>query len=413
MDLLCLILAYQDIGDLLRFPILASNDRFAAVRSQVRGYPIRGYLVESSTKAGELLRGPSVISAAQLCARAIFVRNVEYFLFIAARTVALDFWFCLESGIPEIQAKALATFRYRSDRRREGGNHNDLPSIPWTERLENVVRSLPTEEENLELGGYLQVPLPGPNAVNPEYYIGFCLKRLNGRECVEEIPELTKMHRALFPRVTPGSPSYHIVIGVSIRSRYLTPIIPDLANPLEPTTKFAVGYASYEALKIIVTSGTVNTSLETYVTTARTNSFRERARNILLDKGLLAKLPDKVVRWYRCVVYGEHYPDLDNVSVDLGYITSPSQVPYGIRTLSVYPSSLQGITNRDPRSFILTLQNAGTDISDGHHLSRDAYRRGEYIEPSFEEPERPIPKAPDGEYERILAYLKGEAETWM
>lgn len=144
MDLLRLVLAKQPLDRLFDFPVLLRSGHFLRTRRlTVNVRKEKPDYIKQCTMEGELCRFSFAYTTCQnLRNRAVFLRNAEAYRFFYNKTEEdQDIWYAVESGIPEIQAQALASI--------SGGNadyflskFNDLSAIPWTKQLKKIVEEL-------------------------------------------------------------------------------------------------------------------------------------------------------------------------------------------------------------------------------------------------------------------------------
>lgn len=144
MDLFRLVLCHQPLDRLLDFPVLLRCERFLRVRrSTVNTRGMVPDYIQQCTMEGELCRFSFAhAKCIDLRNRAVFLREVKwYYLFCNKSEEDHDVWYALESGIPEIQARALAYL---------GTEHadyflskfNDLSSVEWTPQLKKEIESI-------------------------------------------------------------------------------------------------------------------------------------------------------------------------------------------------------------------------------------------------------------------------------
>ena len=208
MDLLRLVLARQSLDRLLDFPVLLGREPFLQTR---RLYINTGswnpdYLLQC-TLDGELCRLSALrATCGNLRNRAVFLRDAKWYKFFRnAREDNFDFWYAIESGIPEIQAQALAISSFRDAQLISAlCTFNDLHAIPWTPQLKEEIRALVLKIDAarvrlsspeawkfgnlLYLYGYLDIPLPPglQDLVNERiYYTGLMDLLLEDKFTVE------------------------------------------------------------------------------------------------------------------------------------------------------------------------------------------------------------------------------------
>lgn len=429
MDLLRLVFCYQGVNRILSLPKLSKDTVFLAMRSKVRDYELTKNLVRSTTFSGEISVGSrKYIFDVNLCDRALFLQDITAFRQLARKVShGLDFWLCIESGIPEIQAEALARpgrcspkkSHHHSKRRRghRGGvdksalrAFNDLNAISWTPQLRTAVaKFLPPDNDDLdELYGFLGVSRI-PSSPSGDYYIGACKRALNGEETLEKNEELQSICDNAFGGVGAGT------VEDSMISGYLYPILDSLNTPDETTKRCAVRYASRLALKIILRTSTV-TKLRFPKRAVTTRWYRRRVEAVLHDEELVEKLPEKIVKWYRAVAYGECYPELAPDTAFLGSFDGYVNFAQADNDfLDLDKKSLQGIAFRDPRGLLKKMGRSFFKHDEA--LRRDSFRKGDpllgtcYPSSDSDSDGSDEESAPDPAYAKILTYLKGETET--
>ena len=111
MDLLRLVLAKQPLDRLLNLPVLADSKTF--VRAFQQPFDREGWtndFIGHATTRGELCReSMCLVSCGNLRNRAVFLRDAKWYKFFRnGGEEDLDFWYAIESGIPEIQSQAIA-----------------------------------------------------------------------------------------------------------------------------------------------------------------------------------------------------------------------------------------------------------------------------------------------------------------
>lgn len=205
MDLLRLVLSHQPL-EILRskLPRLLKSGNFILVRTRIINVssPLRrrcatvGEYVRLCTSQGELCR-LSILYADKrnLTARCIFLRDVENYLYFSVATEnSLDLWLAIGSGIPEIQAMAMA--QYWSIGATEKLCSLQLPwAVPWTPALRK--RVLHWLENNGEEGSRKSLLLhylkEDPTKYGTEEEVcGFLYSRTQNKSIVERDPILAK-----------------------------------------------------------------------------------------------------------------------------------------------------------------------------------------------------------------------------
>lgn len=446
MDLLRLVLARQSLDSLLRFPMLVDSDAFRIQRAKILGYSSKKLDFDTPSLHGELY-SCSAMPPRYVTARALFLRDTETFLSVIDKVEELDFWLLLESDIPEVQAKAIASLIHLPHN--TTGSHqfgekipmifNDLTSINWTPRLETMMKDnikLPISQ----LAGFLRMPLGDRVQMSCLYYVGLCRRTLNGEETTDAHPELENG----FGMVFSNTRETHINIygdnsqafadrreqisKYVMLSGYLTPftrILTDSKYRNRKLVKSALKYASYLSLKLILSSpgGEADVRSHDLVYSQKygmTKWYHRRVLRILEDKEVVDKLPPETVNWYRAVA-GEVFEASDpcrlspNVSLPSIGIPSPDVNIWAIlRSLRI--SSLQGISFRDPYGMLMETSTHPGSTNSGkiyQLLALDSYRKGRFFSGSgYYDSKREFKPAPAVTYRRVLAYLKGEAETW-
>lgn len=445
MDLLRLVLCYQNVNKLLALPRLCRDQLFLEQRAATRDYFLRGDLAEDAAKAGEISpKAKAYVRPEMILSRTLFLQNRDLILDAIDKTDQVDFWVALESGIPEVQAKALAAYEFRH---KGNGNqvsskalngYNDLTAIPWTERLEKLVSSFLIEGQKgsgSTLAGFLHVPLKYERRITFPYFIGYCMHRLSGGETTEEIPELTRLYtivakqgslalsNSLVTKITPDSSpeeTMKAILSAVLASGYITPCLEWLRKPIPgvDVAKMAVKNASLIALREIAkhhpqSLSTISMKLGPQVLTTR---YRKRVQAILQDKDLCSRISGTVIAMYRIILHGgKEAPG--NLSTPLGKSEAQvvSDAMSGRKCMS-----LQGISFHDPLYLYASLAEVGYFSGDAYIVEylclADAYRRGQYLAqhaPRQYDFARKPRVAPVERYRKILAYLRGDAEKWQ
>lgn len=436
MDLLRFVLSHQTLESLMRFPGLVRSDQFSICRSNVRGYKPTslGVLVDSA-KNGEVSSICEVhVDAVCVLDRAVFLRQVEHIINFVDRVKSLDFWLLLESDILEAQAKALAALIYHHegpiDHCQVGDKalylFNDLNVINWTPRLIRILRYLLGQMGKWELTGFLRAC--GRN-ISVEGYIGMCWRALGGEETTEEYPELDVAYKSIISPDSRALKEAGIVSKESIMSNlaryimisgYITPYVAYLKeaakdSPAYPDiVKMALKYVSHLSLKIIAESEMGREMLrepKLYLPKNQviTRWYRKRVESILRDPALVKLLPENTIDWYRAVV-GEYF---DTSKLPQIVYLGAWQGKDFVMDIPYY-SSLQGISFYDPKAARDGIIAMGYvyEKSTFNPLIRDGYRKGKFVPECQVKEGRTSSVAPEELYNRVLAYLKGETETW-
>lgn len=439
MDLLRLVLARQSVDSLSRLPKLLKSRRFSLARSLALGYTNSQELVSVTTRFGEISRDSTkYLNLKYVAARAIFLRDWQHYVKLTLTASRLDFWLAMESGVPEIQAKALAVVlgeKKGHESKLTRYQYNDLTSIPWTKQLKAIIENEvvhPRSGDEIttsKLGGMLGLTVE-PRHTSFDYYVGYCQKVLDGGETLEEIRELNSLYvtvsdplsRAMDHvtggRVARGDLDWQTAMSRHVMlSGYITPFR-DILSANEgravEVEAYAVYYASYLALKLIVKtanylSSIANPQVHRLLTTRR---FRGRVARILGDTKLVAKLPPRILGWYHMIAFGGETTD-NRLAIALGL----PPIPSGTVDLIGYPkcTSLQGISYWDPANLYHhpAAASAGFDFASVVSVDVDGYRKGQVRDlPSDDEDAARTSDDPGPLYRRILAYLLGETETW-
>lgn len=156
MDLLRLILARQPIARLLSLPTLLRSPAFGRIRDGIYNLRGKGGQEVKSILSGDLCyETANTIPGRLSTCRAIFLRNQDAFLHYAREDDrGLDFWYALGSGIPEIQAYALAwmSMKLKQDAREDYRMVGDITTIlfgiedpstiPWNTTLYSQFKNL-------------------------------------------------------------------------------------------------------------------------------------------------------------------------------------------------------------------------------------------------------------------------------
>ena len=444
MDLLRLVLARQSANSLLRLPRLLVSRSFRTMRAEQFGYEDLPHFIECTSSSGELSeRTIDHIPPDYIVARAIFLRDAERYLSVVGEVSKLDFWLAMESGIPEIQAKALsiyiASIKILEKGGREGkvnrdtlSSYNDLTSVPWTPRLREIIRDLlPTYHFEEEISGFLSLDMD-ETSMSFDYYVGVCKNFLCGKETTEEHSHLTRLYgivtnpksAAMKPYLRKGyrptkfgDPEWQGIVSKYVMiSGYLTPFVSMIRGSTAGRSsieKYAVKYASHAALKMIIQGqgGFVNFVVPCPGDQVTTKWFRDRVRSIVNDEDLMVKLPKGVVAWYHCVMLQIHGDAVYDHVIRVGIPLTKNRAE--IMAVKVRPDSLQGISYVDPRAVFAQLRRWMVFSKSFLPLGIDLYRKGTFLpEIVHGEGERRATRVHDTMYQSILAYLRGETETW-
>lgn len=175
MDLLRLVLCHQPLDRLLGLPQLLKQKPFILVRRAVTSTEGKGEgqdYIQQCTSRGELCRLSVLYSTCGLLRnRAVFLRDAKWYRFFRHyEEDEWDFWYAIESGIPEIQASVISKLVRRPPIQRVEAlsNYNSLESIPWTPQLVGEISSLLSDisirklvppHKLLYLCGYLGFPM--------------------------------------------------------------------------------------------------------------------------------------------------------------------------------------------------------------------------------------------------------------
>ena len=448
MDLLRLVLCRQSIGSLERLPKLLASPQFTSLRAKTLEYLDEPNVCLSASYSGELWgRAVEYIPAEYLTARAIFLRDHENYIQFSGKANTLDFWLAIGSGILEVQAKAisiyLAHMKYLERKSKKGQvtrktihSHNDLNAIPWTPRLREVIgKLLPSSQFTGVLSGFLLNPYDFDH-IDFNMYVGYCKRVLNGEETMEEIPELTRIYDIVtnpksdaikeFAFDCGDNPSSYtmakgdnqwqeIVSKYVILGGYLTHFMSFVKSSTRRRciVKYAIMYASHISLKAI-NEGPQSLDFNPIPWPKRectTRWFQDRVSAILADEELVLKLSKCIAGWYRSVVSGEYNQGLPTQSGSLGIPVTAPRFYWG--DTAKLPMSLQGVSYWNPDAVILKMAESGVRMAlKSLCLGVDSYRKGMFlVEPILCMDTRPC-DAEDARYGEVLAYLRGETETW-
>lgn len=228
MDLLRLVLAKQPVVKLISLPALARNSQFLRVRNNLHGIQksSTGNLLQDSILAGDLApEAFQLLQNSHNMNRAIFLGNPGLFLHFARKSSHdLDFWYALGSGVPEIQAHALAWMQLRLENeavrgQRRGEDFEELlaelvgvvdeGSIPWTPKLKaqlkRIVESFLEEKEVSPfeipvISGICNIPTAGIQYSQTQlttYIIARVRSILNYRSSLEFNTEINRLLTSL------------------------------------------------------------------------------------------------------------------------------------------------------------------------------------------------------------------------
>lgn len=441
MDLLRLVLCRQSVDGLERLPELLKSKEFRKVRSTVLDYKDPENLKCAATSAGEVSNcSDEYMNVKYIAARAIFLRDWQHFVELDIHPMTMDFWLAIESGIPEVQAKALCVLLSQAGnpgRTADEYPYNDLAVIPWNERLMKIIGSIAGAGHRSEvLTGFLDIKVGSQYSsfgYSNNRYVGHCQRLLNGEETLDEYSELTRLYNISFDPllftgtnrdVQRGDKYWQAQLCKHVMfSGYLTPfrdILEDAEKRSQEVEKVAVHYASYLALKII--AGTSNHLSSITVSPGDkiiiSRRFQNRARKIVEDGDLVSLLPERIVGWYRMIAFGEAASDDMNLRLALGMplLDTSNGVPI---ESSANMSSLQGISYWDPAGLYCQVSDTfGPQVNpQGLHNMMlpvlDGYRKGQIkdFKSSGEDAIR-ISQEPGPMYRSILSYLREETETW-
>lgn len=389
MDLLRLVLVQQPLDKLLKLPKLGNN--FWRLRSEIllhddtprKNYPSYFmWLGELSSLTREGIKQKWLLS------RAVFVGNGSAYVCYAnmesprspsRSPVSLEE--ALASGIPEIQAAALAKGWT------EVRNY-DYSQISWTPQLEKAV---------LKYGGTIR-PLPTEfPCFKKEQYLkskdvrGIVLHFLRGREEVREIPELSQILNSMTDRDNPYYYSSSLV-----ERGYLYPILM-LGCELQQSLTIKSTAAAYARAPILQMMRNVHMSQEetrsffnAIQNTSVTRNLRNRVEAIYSDTNLFQAL-ELDIQIYYLIILGYQIPILTDNGF---YIRILAKVGYPVSgaehllsgPIGVIPTNIDDICY-DPAGWasLLKSQQYGGDMSSAIEMyERKAYALGQLPYPEEE-----------------------------
>lgn len=439
MDLLRLVLSRQPLDGLERFPKLLTDKRFTLCRAQVLGYSASKSIWKATARSGEVSKAAiRYVQPHYILARSLFLRDTELALRLYEKVGFIDFWSAIATGIPEIQATALSIAIH--SQREEGSpkrvnpdkvleNCNDLSTIPWTPRLETILRSLASEKYqtyDVEIFGFLELPLDDPKTILWSYYTGLCMKVLNFEETMERNERLDLAYLLVVMNLEASSrrqgDKKMIIAKEVIISGYLVPLLHTLRGP--DLGLYVIQYALKQASPICLREISRHhpEKLRSFSKVvfrkrlATTEWYRRRVRQVLADEEITMNLHVDILKWYRTVVYESHEKSLGPVLLGLGI--SEFDKVHGIEKEVLVGRmrlrSLQGVSMQDP---LYLYRKGGTGWTSNHHniLISDAYRKGNWHPEMISGTKGEYSAFPTDTilYERIKAYLTGKAETWQ
>lgn len=252
MDLVHLVLARQELDWLHKFPKLVTKKRFTSIRRTVFDTPASrsGSYERDCADKGELFRTAfRNQSLRNLRNRAVFLRDSgRYCLFTDLSEWDRDFWYALESGMPLIQARALAGLRVTNSTRKISilENYNDLSSIPWTAQLTKELAAIlatmfPIRSHRLAyVAGYVGCDSFLKNweynsSHGDNHRCGLAERKLNGEFRIEVDQDL---ERLLGNRVLMGLTIYMPNIVRTVKTNWSPDIIFQLLTDVQGVMEF-------------------------------------------------------------------------------------------------------------------------------------------------------------------------------
>lgn len=218
MDLLRLVLSRQPLQKLLQLPRLLRSPVFQGVRTELVGRGIPGNdFVRSLSRSGELSsEAEKYCSVQEILYRSIFLLEVgAYVEYVGMAEEEFDLPLALLSGIPWIQAAALAKF-ITNDERLLKSNPDTIgdivppfqaQKINWTSPLRNIVidiifpQRLVHGQVDVFIFGYLDIKLPEGrkwNLDNYVYFAGAAARILQGKASWDRVPLLENLFHHLY-----------------------------------------------------------------------------------------------------------------------------------------------------------------------------------------------------------------------
>lgn len=363
MDLLRLVLARQPAAKLVQFQRLSRDPIFRRTRQRIfdiRSTKIKN-LVEESTLAGDLSPESQLYAVpSQLANRAIFLCNPGvYHIFADLESISMDFWKAMESGIPEIQARAIVILRnmipdwaFSSLQKL-----NNSAMIPWTPALRQEIAISVTQlqqaaendtpSEMFRILGLLGLPLPGGISSHKIYAITlYYVEKI--RYTLRWRPQFEYDSRLASDLA--DMRMYGDIAVALLRSGYFYPLLIELRDNLEYIVREAVEIYSFEFLGYVVDNFDLSTLPKigrdiTHGSTLGPITILtvERVRACLNDPKIVALLTDEMLDEYMIIA---GYPVTGNTVTFHKVIGNPGGS--GKDGNSYRPVSIQSAVMYDP-----------------------------------------------------------------
>lgn len=267
MDLLRLVLSHQPLQRLLQLHNLLGDIRFRSIRARfvntrssdastastyIRDCVAEGELIKEATK---------YVPLDELVYRSMFLHDVEMYFQLAKNAPLNDVYMALKTGVPEIQAFALALGLSRSSVLKLNCTETDLTEIEWTPDLRRIFKDviLPIVSPlDSAIFGYLEIDI-GTIAEDQiaafEYFRGYSLKILGGegfQSCKHQ--ELETVFEKVYGFTIEGTPNKFradLFSNCLVKGGYTYPLFARTAQedfPISNILKNAIIHARYNVL---------------------------------------------------------------------------------------------------------------------------------------------------------------------
>lgn len=387
MDLLRLVMARQPLNLFVRvLPNLLQSESFRRQRAQILELPIgasvsRLEFVRICTQKGELSEeAPRFQRLRYLIARALFLASVEsYTYFSSFDPTKLDLWTALESGIPAIQAVALASVVTHHFTSGILTQYNDLKSIPWTNRLYTVMQII-VQKRILNLA-------PTELSQKEGILVGFLgLSPKNLKDDLSVIAGKATLFSYMNPKINKRSPELDALYqdrqivpntkgGIFLEAGYWPPFNVSQNEP--DATHRILQYGAYPLIwNLQVPGAEVDvTDLGVPVTRSRYNLIN----NILEDVEMSEEINYTVLEQYRVIAgYVEVDTSFQETANAAYLVNRYSSHPASMYIFHTPPVSAQGLVLYNPALASIEAWDPHADFHGLRH--RIAYARGQGIE---------------------------------
>lgn len=309
MDLLRAVISRQRAVWLAKMGKLVRSTHFRGQWRSTYGLPPTSLAFEQEAGLGGEIVTPGIVSSTISLHRAAFLCDVPGFKTFVSRAEKFDLWYCLSTGVQEIQEAAIAQFKqhFRLAALAGIGDPGNFPWTPWlTKQIEelvsNVIRTSVSRSEVDGLIPIFGVCQPPPlkyhfktSQVYYKYLEYFVLRTLQGQDSRGRVDTIERAIESYFD--VNNAVRIAILIGAGyLHHRSREEVIATIANDEDYGNDFlneVVPTFSHEGLLIAATAGLRIEAVEDVVRENINSNQILTKRNVLQAR---ACLDDSVTR---------------------------------------------------------------------------------------------------------------------